>query len=359
MVKKKPTIKDIAQMAGVSPTTVSMVMNNRPRVSDEMRDKIMAIAGKINYRPNLLARSMVNRRSFTIGLIINDIADPFYPELAKGVEEKARELGFHVILCNTNNTHELEKIQIEMLRSRNVDGIILSTVSCNDPHIRALKDDAVPFVLINRTITTPGFSEEVDYIVLDNYSGGYKAIEHLHRLGHDRIGIITGDLNSSTAAERTRGAIKALDDFNLQQDASLTKECHYSRSSAKKAAQSLLNLENRPTAIFAQDDNMAIGAREAIIEAGYTVPEDIALIGFDDIDMASLAGIDLTTISQKKYEMGAAGMEILSQKIEKGNSAKLSRIKLKAELIIRKSCGYNLYGYKKTKIIGGHVNDER
>ena len=341
MIKKRPTIRDIAKIAKVSPTAVSMALNDWPRISQETRKRILRIAKKLNYQLNYVARSLVIKRSHTIGLIITTIMNPFYPELAKGIEDKARELGYNIILCSTNYDLRLEKYDINMLRSKGVDGIIFSSVEINDPNIRPLVEDRFPFILVNRRIFHRTLDKKIDYIVLDNFSGGYTAMEHLFKLGHRRIGIIAGALNISTAAERTNGAKKLLSDHGLAFDPNLIIECNFSKDLAFQATKKLLSIKERPTAIFAENDYMALGAREAILDGGLRIPEDMALVGFDDIAAAALRGVEITTISQKKYEMGSLAVKILIDKIEEEGPRMANQIMLEPKLIVRKSCGYS------------------
>ena len=344
-MKRNATIKDIAKAANVSATAVSMAMNNKPGVSPKTRQKIQRIAEQLQYNPNFIARSLISRRSYTIGFILNSITDPFFPELAKGIEEYANKRGYNLLLCNTKRDLQTEKKAINMLRSKGVDGIILATVLKDDPNILPLIEDEFPFVLINRHFMDPDFKNKTSYVVLDNFRGGYMGMEHLYRLGHDRIAIITGNVNTSTAILRTEGAIKALSDYGAKVDRELIAEGRYRRQVAYEAAKKLISMEAPPTAYFAQDDYMAFGIREALFEEGLRIPEDVALMGFDDTEVASFAGIDLTTISQKKYEMGAMGAEILIRKIEKTSSGVVSQLILEPGLVIRKSCGHYQHGY--------------
>jgi LacI family transcriptional regulator, galactose operon repressor len=344
-MNRKVTIKDIAKIAKVSTTAVSMALNDRPGVSDKTRRRIIKIAEQHDYQPNFAAKSLISNRSYTIGLIVNNIADPFYPEIAKGIEEKANELGYSLLLCNTNRSLKGEKRSLNTLRAKSVDGVILTTVTVDDPHINPLIEERFPFVLINRLSMDPELENKMDYVVLDNHACGYTAVKHLYRLGHDRIAVITGALNTSTGMMRTRGATRAMKDFGMDLDDDMVVECGYIRENAYEAAHRLLEIKNPPTAFFAQDDHMALGVREAVISKGLKIPEDIALMGVDDIDTASLTGVDLTTISQKKYAMGVMGVEILINKIEKNRSGMVNKIVLEAELIRRRSCGFHLQGY--------------
>lgn len=344
-MNSKVTIKDIAKVAGVSATAVSMALNGRSGVSDKTRRKILAIAEQLDYRPNFVAKSLVSNRSYTIGLLVNNIADAFYPEMARGIEEKANAHGYSLLLCNTNRSLKGEKRSLDTLRAKGVDGVILTTVTVDDPHLEPLIAERFPFVLINRLAMDPVLENRMDYVVLDNYACGYKAAEHLYRLGHNRIALITGALNTSTGMMRTQGARQAIKDLGMERDSNLVVECGYIRENAYRAATRILEMEHPPTAFFAQDDHMALGVREAVLKKGLKIPEEIALMGVDDIDMASLTGVDLTTISQKKYEMGVLGVEILVRKIENDAPHMVSKVVLEAEIIKRRSCGYHLRGY--------------
>jgi LacI family transcriptional regulator len=210
-----------------------------------------------------------------------------------------------------------------------------------------LVEDRFPFVLINRYCTDLYLENKTDYVVLDNYACGYKGVKHFYRLGHNRIALITGEMNTSTAMMRTKGAMQALKDHGMDLDSKLVVESGYVREKAYNAAKRLLGMKNRPTAFFAQDDYMALGVREAVLNEGLSIPEEVALMGVDDIEMASLTGVDLTTISQKKYEMGVMGVQILINKIKNATPHMVNKVVLEANLIRRKSCGYHLRGYTR------------
>lgn len=344
-MKKNATIKNIAQVANVSPTAVSMALNNKPGVSEVTRQRIITIAKEMNYRPNYFAQSLISRKSHSIGLIVTSISDPFYPELAQSVEEVCIERGYSTILCNTKRSLDIERQALEMLRAKNVDGIILTTVTQNDPHIQTLLDLRFPFVLVNRVITQNPGARKVNYVIMDSYSGAYEAGTHLYRLGHDRIGVIAGNSQTSTGAERSSGILQAFTDHGLDPDPELLVECGFQREIAYDQTFRLLDQSRPPTAFFAQDDNMALGVREAVLERGLRIPEDIALVGYDNIRTTALTGIDLTTITAKQYEMGALGAKILIDIIENKTQNMINRIILESELVIRKSCGFHLHGY--------------
>ncbi len=347
MGSKKITIKDIARIAKVSHPAVSMALNNRPGVGEKKRKEIIKIAKQVGYQPNLLAKALVSNRSYTIGLIINNISDQFYTDLAKGVEKAADELGYNVILCTTNESLNSQKKYLDILQSRGVDGIIIATVLARDPHINFLVKEQFPFVCLNRISLDRSLNNKVDYVMLDNYSAGYKGIEHLWKLGHDRIAIITGSLNASNAIASLEGSKAFLSEQRLKIDPILLREGNYSRQEAYNAAKQLIKLKKPPTAIFAHDDNMALGVREALLGSDLKIPEDMALVGIDNIEMGALTGVDLTTISQEKYEMGYIGAKVLIKKIEKKVPIMVEKIVLGADLIVRMTCGYARYGYRR------------
>jgi LacI family transcriptional regulator len=345
---KKITIKDIARMANVSHTTVSRALNNKSRIKNETKEKILTIARELNYQPNFIARSLVMKRTKTLGFVITNIANPFYTELAQGIESTAIGLGYNIIFCSTHSDLSTEKHYIDMLRSKGVDGIIFSSAHMGDPNILVLAEEAFPIVLVNRRTYHPIVREKVDYVGIDNILGGFLAVEHLIRLGHQRIGVIGGSSESSVGFERLEGGKKALATYGLKVIGDYFLEGDFLKGSGHRGGKEFLKMAEPPTAIFATNDYMALGTYQAIIEEGQRVPEDIALIGFNDIEFTATKGVELTTIGQKKYEMGALAVNILVEKIE-GIESKPStkEIFLKPELIIRKTCGFYLRGYQR------------
>ena len=339
------TIKDIAKLAGVSHTTVYRALNDKPRISDSTKERIISIAREFNYQPNAVAQSLVLGRTKTLGLVITTIVNPFYPELARGIEDAARSLGYNIILCCTNFDISLEKQYIDMLRSRGVDGIIFTSAHIHDPNITRLVRDHFPLVLVNRRVYGDPMMDYIDYVVVGNAKGGFLAVEHLIKMGHKRIGVISGSRGSSPAVERLEGARRAFTEYGLDPGELLVLEGDFLKSSGYEAAREFLAAGDPPSAIFGINDYMALGALEAVLDSGLRVPEDIALIGFNDIEFTSLKAIDLTTIGQKKYEMGSIAVHTLLERIEGGDRDKARQITLEPDLIIRRSCGYHLRGY--------------
>ncbi len=343
---KKTTIKDIARRANVSHTTVSRALNNKSRIKSETKEKILSIAKQLNYRPDFIARSLVMKRTKTLGLVITTIANPFYTELSQGIETMAINLGYNIILCSTNYELSAEKKYIDMLESKGVDGIIFTSAHMGDPNIIGLAEEGFPIILVNRRTYHSSVREKVDYIGVDNIRGGFLAVEHLIKLGHERIGVIGGSSESSVGYERLEGGKKALATYGLEVIGDYFLEGDFLRGSGYQGGKRFLEMDKPPTAIFATNDYMALGTYQAIMEAGIKVPEEIALIGFNDIEFTSMKGIELTTIGQKKYEMGALAVKTLVERIEGRKSGPPEEIILDPELIIRKTCGFRLKGYQ-------------
>ena len=345
MAKKSVTIKDIAKLANCTPATVSMVLNNRPGISEETCEKVLLIAKELDYRPNMVARSLVSQQSKTIGLIINNFYDQFFAHIAEWVEKDARKRGYTVFICSLDTNPELEEMYMDILAAKRVDGIIFSTVLMNSTHFSRLDRIGLPYVFINRTSRNKNYIDKVSSVAMDNELAGFKIADHLYRLGHDRIGLITGDLDSSIHFDRTQGAKKAFAERGLEIDASLIVDCKNSYDIARRAMGKLLKMDQPPTAVFAGNDTLAFAARETILAAGLSVPEDVALVGFDNISVSGFSGIDLTTVKEKGKSMGTLGVNILIDLIENKASQEVKKVVLNPELIIRKSCGYDKTGY--------------
>ena len=342
----KVTIKDIARKYNVSTTTVSNALNGKPGIGEAARQEIIKLAKKMGYQPNYFARGLVSKQSFAIGLTISNISDPFSSELARGAFDKANELGYTLMLFNTNYDLTHETKSIEMLNAKGVDGIILCTVLQDDPNIDLLDKMKMPYVLANRMILNPKKANRIDSVTVDNYGGFYEAAKHLCCMGHTNIVMMTGDLQASTAITLTNGAMDAFNEYGVNMPMERIIECGFVREKAYEAAKAVLSSKKRPTAILVQGDNMALGVREAAYEYGLKIPEDLALVGCDDISVASLAGIELTTVRQNTYKIGATGVQLLIDKIKGEDQSGISRkIVMESELVIRKTCGFHLNGY--------------
>ncbi|MBW1805199.1 MAG: LacI family DNA-binding transcriptional regulator [Deltaproteobacteria bacterium] len=350
MIKnKKVTIKDVARVANVSPTTVSFVLNKRPGIPKETRYKVLRVARELNYTPNLLARSLVKGQTNTISMMITNTRNPIFPEISYGVDEVLRKHDYTLNIISTYDDLDLEAKEIETLRARGVDGILMSAALIQSGNIRSLVKSGFPIVSVLRRVYN---CDDLDYVIVDNIKGGYLATEHLIRLGHKRIGIIKGPTKNSTAIERFQGTTQAFKNYGLAVTDDLILEGDYFKTSGYIATNAFLNMPKQkcPTSIFVSNDDMALGALEAIMDMGLKVPEDIALVGFNDVETASLPSIALTTVSQQSYKMGGLGAQRLIDKIEKRRGYKKKfQVVLEPELIIRKSCGFSSSKYTLKK----------
>jgi len=345
-MKNKATIKDIARLANVSHTTVSRALNDKSRIRNETKEKILAIVKQLNYQPNFIARGLVMRRTRTLGLIITTIANPFYTELALGIESTARNLGYNILLSFTHSDLSIEKESIDMLRSKGVDGMIFSSAHMDDPNIVRLAEDEFPIVMVNRRTYHPMVKGKVDYVGVDNILGGYLAVEHLIKLGHQKIGVIGGSSESSVGFERLEGGKRAMEAYGMEPMTHYFLGGDFLKMSGYQGGMRFLEMGDPPSAIFATNDYMALGVYQAFVEKGFKVPEDVAIVGFNDIEFTAMKGVELTTVGQKKYEMGALAVKALVEKIEGKRTGPTKEIFLEPELVIRRSCGFHLRGYQ-------------
>lgn len=343
--KKNPTIRDIAKLANVSHTTVSLALSfdkSKPsRVSPEIRKRVLKIAEQLNYRPNYVARSLATKETKTIGLVLTTLQNPFYAELAQDIIDRAMDFDYKVFMASVRRGIDEEKKAVESLNDRGVDGLIISSALRKDPIIDHLSEMDIPFVLAMRNVDRSPGGPLVHHVGVDNTRGGYLAVEHLLKMNHERIGLVAGPENISTGHERKLGALAALKAHNIKEDPDLLITGDFSSRSGYEAALRLINLKESPTAIFAMNDLMALGVLEALSEFGIRVPEDIAVVGFDDIMIAGLTGIDLTTVSQKKEIIGKMAVDYLLDIIKGGPPAIIKTSVLDPVLVIRKTCGYH------------------
>lgn len=327
------TIKDVAREAKVSVTTISRVLNNKPDVSEATKKKVEKAIKKLGYNPNRVARGLVLRKTNSIGLIIPDINNPFFPEVIKGVERTAKKLGYSLILCNTDNDKIEEKESIFLLRSKQVDGIILSLSLENKEVLKELEKDKFPIVQIDRRIKDSIYPA----ITIDNKSSAYIAAEYLIKQGHRKIGHITGDLKTETAIDRLNGFKQALRDHHISCKKEWLLEGDYSKESGKEMMEKIIKLKDRPTALFLANDLMAFGAYETIYNYNYSIPEDFSIIGHDNIEITSFVRPGLTTMDQPKYRLGEIAAKNLINIIENKDKNTFQNVILKNAMIVRDS----------------------
>jgi len=277
----------------------------------------------------------------TIGLIITTISISYFSDIARGAEDAANNEDYHVIFCNSDGKSEKEETYMQQLYNKKIDGLIITPPghSSKNRHFEKLIENKVPFVVMD--VILDGI--DADYVVTDDIDGSYRAVKHLINLGHERIGHISGTKNYSTAEERMKGYRKAILDSDLDFDENLIQGNNFSKSRyGYLAMEKFLKMSQRPTAIFAANDTLALGAYDAIIKAGLRVPEDIALVGYADLAVSARMGVSLTTVHQPGYEMGKAACERLIEKIKNPKDNKTKKIVFKTKLIIRESCGRNI-----------------
>lgn len=328
------TIRDIAKAAGVSKATVSYVINGRPGVGQETRERVLAIMKQMNFQPNVSARALAGQSTEMLGLVIPDIADVFYASAIRGVESKANEFGYTLNLCTTHALPQREAEVVDMLTHGRVDGIILMTYFLDENYFSQLRARRVPFVSIGH----PPALDSLYSISVDNEEAGYKATQYLIHLGHRRIGFLQGPQGSWDSAQRFAGYQRALREHGLSFRSDWVRCGEFRRLLGQAAARELLSLPEPPTAIFAANDQMALGALSAAAERNMRVPEDLSIIGVDDIEAASVVDPPLTTIRQPIQAMGARAVEVLLALI-KGERPEPRQVSLPTELIVRGSCG--------------------
>jgi len=340
--RKKPakaaSIYDVARESGVSVFTVSAVINNKSHVGKGLRERVEAAIHKLNYRPNLVARSLAKQKTHTIGMIVPDIANPFFPMVVRGAEDAAQKHGYNLLLCNSDDTLDKEEKAVELLLSKRVDGILL-TKAAEDfrPPVRQMIEEVnIPFVLVMRTY--PKLTR--DAVISDDYQGAYDAVCHLAQAGRRRIGLICGPLKISNAKARWQGFHDALKAKDLPHDPDLVIEGDYRIESGFRAGHSLLS--RRPDGIYVANHLMTIGLLKAAEEIGLKCPEDYGLVSFDDYPWLGIFRPRLTTVELPKHQLGSEAAELLIERIS-GSTAKPVVRKLQPELRIRESCGFALH----------------
>ncbi|MES0857486.1 LacI family DNA-binding transcriptional regulator [Geobacillus sp. G4] len=327
------SIKDVAKRANVSTATVSRVLRNAGNVTEETRQRVLEAIEALNYQPNVLGRYLRRMETETVLVVVPDITNPFFSKVLRGIEAVALKHGYQVLLGDTQNDVRLEEQYLNLLPQRQVDGMIFLTARIGKELVEEMARQ-FPIVLACEYLE----GADIPTVSIDNISSARKATEHLIRLGHCRIAHLSGPMNIILSRDRLRGYQQALAQHELEADAALVQEGDFTYESGYNLTLKLLALEKPPTAIFAANDEMAIGAIKAVRHRGGRVPDDVAVVGFDDIQMASIFEPSLTTIAQPMFEIGQKAMELLLALIE-GTSARRRQLVLPDRLVIRDSCG--------------------
>ncbi|HBZ80884.1 MULTISPECIES: LacI family DNA-binding transcriptional regulator [Brevibacillus] len=327
------TIKDIAKRANVSTATVSRVINNKSEgISPQTREYIQSIIKELNYQPNALARGLITRKTSTIGLILPDITNPFFPDLVRGIEDAANKAGYSVFLGNSDDNAKKEKKYVQLMTEKKVDGIIFSSTAkySKDLYDELIAAD-IPVVLIDRGESGDAYSG----VYMKNEEGAYMATKHLLEQNHTRIGCISGPPSVQNSQDRVEGYKRALAEAGISVQESWIVSGGYRIDGGYEVAKKML-ADGEVTAIFACNDLMAIGVYEAAQELGKSIPRDVSVVGFDDIRLISTLMPKLTTIRQPAYQMGKEAAKILIQSIKK-KGIKQKVVYWEPELMIRQS----------------------
>jgi LacI family transcriptional regulator len=330
------TLKDVARLSGVSAMTVSRVINGGERVSPQTRQRVEQAIAELGYVPSRVARGLIRQKTHTLALIVPDVANPFFTLIVRGAEDVARRADYRVILCDTRADLTIERDVIEEMIAHRVEGIAIAPVSDRSrSHLRRLTKYGVPFVLIDRTV--PGV--DCDVVVGDSAGGARRLVEHLIGLGHRRIGLIVESDEVSTARDRREGYEQALRVAGLPVDPTLIVRATVDPGGGFDGMRRLLELQEPPTAVFTVNNLVALGAIEAVRAQGLEVPDDIALVCFDDIEYASRLYPFLTVMAQPAETLGSLGTQLLLDRVE-GRAGDDSRVVvLPAQFIVRRSCG--------------------
>jgi LacI family transcriptional regulator len=330
---KRPTIYDVAKAAGVAPSTVSNALAGKAHVSAASRKRVQDAVETLGFRALPAAQALRAGRSFAVGVLIWDVANPSFPDFIRGVEDVVVREGCTMLLCNTDGREDLQISHMRGLLQRGVDGLVLISQHVASPEIRALLNAGPPFVLVQRRSA----SHRDDFVGSDNRMGILAAIRHLRTCGHSRIGFVRGPAESSTVAERLAAFRNAVTEYGLDSEPELIYPGDYSIASGYQAATLMLQSSRPPSAIIASNDLNALGVMEAALQLGRSVPGDVSIVGFDDIQLASFSRIDLTTVHQPKRDMGKAAAELLLRRVMAADTAPAQEIIFPTRLIIRGS----------------------
>jgi LacI family transcriptional regulator len=331
-------IDDVAKRAGVSRATVSRVLNNNPKVDADLRERVLEAAKDLGYQPNRAARRLRAQSSNVIGLVISDIQNPYFLSVTRGVEDAASAQQMSLILCNSDENLDKERMYLHVMEAERVAGLII--VPAHSDHgkdLNALKKAGIPIILMDRAVKTV----QVDTLKVDNEHGAYEAVNHLIQLGYRRIATIAGSCHVSTGLERYQGYKSALESAGMALDDSLVKFGNFKTESGYTLAHDLMNTSNPPDAIFIANNLMTLGALQALRERSVRVPEDVALVGFDDLPWSGELYSPLTAVAQPTYEIGQEAVRLLLRRLA-NPKAPYQTVVLQPHLNVRESCGIRI-----------------
>ena len=315
---RKVTIKEVAAEAGVSTATVSRVLNNSGTVNAEMKEQVLAAMKRLNYQPNAIARSLKREKTNTIGIVIPDISNSFFMQLAKGIEETVSEEGYNLIFCSSDEKPEKERKLLQLLQEKRVDAIVLATAGQNACLVRDIRTSGIPIVLVDRKID--GEDGETDIVLEDNVQGAFLLTSHLIRQGHRRIGVINGSLDVSTGLDRYSGYIRAMRHYGLETNVKYIFNGNFSQGDGSQAADYFLSLHEKPTAIISFNNKMAFGALLELLKRQMRIPDDMALASYGEVEAAQLLrDPGIAYIDQNPYAMGLKAGQFLLRRLKQKN----------------------------------------
>jgi len=339
------TIHDVAKLAGVAPITVSRVINNSGYASKATRKRVETAAAELGYVQNRLARSLRTKRTNAIALVLTDITNPFFTTVARGVEDAASEAGYTVTYCNTDENEVKQQKNLDLLIQQQVDGILLVPAYSSADAIQYIQNHNTPVVILDRRI----LDAKADSVRCDSEKGAYELVRLLLELGHRHIAMLGGPKGASTADDRLSGYRRAMAEAGLHDVTHWVQFGSFNQASGYKMAMKAISSTTPPTAIFAANNFIAIGAMKALQNCGLSVPEDVALVGFDDLPPALVTFPFLTVASQPAYEMAQKATHLLLSRIEGNGPDDIREIILPTELIVRRSSGPAINGLNQAK----------
>lgn len=330
------SVKKIAEIAGVSTATVSRVLNGSDKVRESTAKRVMKVVEEMNYRMDHVARRMKVKQtdSLVIGLVITDIDNPFFSSVAKGVEDVASKNKLVTMICNTNENPEKERFFLNAMLSEKVSGAIIVPTTGNLDFFQDLVADGFPMVMVDRKPK----NLKIDSVSLNNQKGSYEAVKQLIENGHKKIGFVAGIKGLSNTEERLRGYLEALKEVGIEVKDELIVYGDYVEKGGRKAITEFLTLENPPTAVFSSNNLMTLGCIKELYSRKLSIPDDMAIIGFDDSTWAEALIPPLTTVKQPGYELGVNAAELLIKRLRNGDANSIDVV-LNPELVVRESCG--------------------
>ncbi|MBN2002958.1 MAG: LacI family DNA-binding transcriptional regulator [Anaerolineae bacterium] len=331
-MSKRITMADVAREAGVSLMTVSRVINKKGEVNATTRKQVLAIVEQLGYRPSGIARGLATHHTRTLGLVVPDIANSFFAELARGAEHAAYAQEYNVFLCNANEDQSRELAVLRSLEEQRVDGVLLCSSRLEEPVLREAVTHHAAVVLFNRTLG----GDNIGSVMIDDVYGGQIATQHLLRTGHQAVGFLAGPQSSFSGRLRTQGYRQAMAQVGIHDVDAWISYCPPTVTGGREAALNLLNSQSALTALFCYNDLVAVGALQACAESGRNIPGDVAVVGFDDIPLAALVTPTLTTCHLPRYELGRQSMQLLLECIGGCNEECNTRV-VRPELVIRAS----------------------